>query len=170
MLTGSSVSDDGVLLLSAAIKESCSLCWTSWLFLALPSTCLGSDLGRNQNGIPASNITAPVTRKPSHQAPTQRESLWLIEIVSVEKKKQMFWLIWKSRQTIYISEATPFSQYDDIIAVQFNFSSVQTESVPDFLCLSEEGFTHTYFMLWTCPQLLIHCNKTFPILKNSKIH
>lgn len=57
---------------------------------------LGRDLGRNQKGMPDSMITVPVMMKPSHQAPTQRESLWLIVMVSGTEgleNKRLWWRV-----------------------------------------------------------------------------
>lgn len=61
---------------SATVASSVPLLWLS------SCPCLGKDLGRNQNGMPDNRITVPVTMKPSHQAPTQRESLWLMVMLS----------------------------------------------------------------------------------------
>lgn len=69
---------------SSGRKFSCSAVVASSVLFASPSCFfgLGRDLGRNQKGMPDSMITVPVMMKPSHQAPTQRESLWLIVMVS----------------------------------------------------------------------------------------
>lgn len=76
---------------SSGRKFSCSATGASSVLLlwVFSCPCLGSDLGRNQKGILDSRITVPVTMKPSHQAPTQRESLWLILMVSeIQEKKR----------------------------------------------------------------------------------
>lgn len=69
---------------SSGRKFSCSPTAASSVLLLWLSSFLGlgKDLGRNQKGIPDSMITVPVMMKPSHQAPTQRESLWLMVMVS----------------------------------------------------------------------------------------
>lgn len=69
---------------SSGKKFSCSAVVASSVPFVSSSSFLGlgRDLGRNQKGMPDSMITVPVMMKPSHQAPTQRESLWLIVMVS----------------------------------------------------------------------------------------
>lgn len=85
METGASLLGGVLCLLLSGMKRSCSLSRTFNFFSVSVSPCLRRDLGRNQKGIPANSITTPVIKKPSHQAPTQRESLWLMVMISSEK-------------------------------------------------------------------------------------
>lgn len=75
---------------SSGRKFSCSPTVASSVLLLWLSSFLGlgKDLGRNQKGMPDSMITVPVMMNPSHQAPTQRESLWLMVMVSGRGEKQ----------------------------------------------------------------------------------
>lgn len=62
--------------------ESMLWLWSTLEFSFPSSPCLGKDLGRNQKGMPASSKKAADTKKPSHQAPTQRVSFDVMVTVS----------------------------------------------------------------------------------------